>query len=121
VSSWREILARAARAVQDPAIFPKEHHVSATRPRPEQSFFADPALDRMFGVVMALASEVYVLRDRLRTMETLLVRKGGLDAGALDAWKPEAGEQQAIAADRDAFVAHLLDNLLGEQVSKGPL
>jgi len=31
---------------------------------PEQTFFPDPALDRAFGVVMALATEVWVLRDR---------------------------------------------------------
>jgi len=30
----------------------------------EQIFFNDPALDRAFGVVMALATEVYVLKDR---------------------------------------------------------
>ena len=30
----------------------------------EQTFFEDPALDRAFGVVMALATEVYVLRNR---------------------------------------------------------
>ena len=32
---------------------------------PEQTFFPDPALDRAFGVVMALAQEVWVLRDRV--------------------------------------------------------
>ena len=30
----------------------------------EQTFFEDPALDRAFGVVRALATEVYVLRNR---------------------------------------------------------
>ena len=30
----------------------------------EQTFFEDPALDRAFGVVMALATEVYVLCSR---------------------------------------------------------
>ena len=54
---------------------------------PEQTFFPDPALDRAFGVVMALATEVWVLRDRLAALE--------------------------------AFVAHLLQNLLGVQQAKG--
>ena len=40
--------------------------------RPEQTFFDDPALDRAFGVVMALATEVYVQRDRLRALERQL-------------------------------------------------
>ena len=36
--------------------------------RPEQTFFPDPAIDRELGVVMALATEVYVLRDRTRAL-----------------------------------------------------
>ena len=38
----------------------------------EQTFFEDPALDRAFGVVMALATEVYVLRNRQKALERLL-------------------------------------------------
>jgi hypothetical protein len=86
--------------------------------RPEQTFFEDPALDRAFGVVMALATEVYVLRDRVRALEGALAKSGAIDAGALSA-EPGPEEMAANAADRDAFVAHLMGNLLGEQVSKG--
>jgi hypothetical protein len=87
-------------------------------PRAEQTFFEDPAIDRAFGVVMALASEVYVLRDRLRALEARLAEAGVVDADALGA-EPGAEEMASNAADRDAFVAHLMGNLLGEQVSKG--
>jgi hypothetical protein len=86
--------------------------------RPEQTFFADPALDRAFGVVMALATEVYVLRDRLAALEGQLAARGLLDPAALNA-EPSAEEQAARAADRDAFVAHLLAPLAGEAASKG--
>ena len=89
-------------------------------PRPEQTFFEDPALDRAFGVVMALATEVYVLRDRVRAMETQLSDAGVLDKAALDA-EPAPDERAAVAADRDAFVRHLMDHLKGEQVSRGAL
>jgi hypothetical protein len=88
------------------------------RPRPEQTYFADPALDRVFGVVMALATEVYVLRDRLAAIEAQLAARGSLDRAELEA-EPTPEEQAARAADRDAFVAHLMQHLLGEQVSKG--
>ena len=86
--------------------------------RPEQTFFDDPAIDRAFGVVMALATEVYVLRDRVRALESLLIERGLIEAGALDA-EPDPETLAHSAADRDAFVAHLLENLLGRQVSKG--
>jgi hypothetical protein len=82
---------------------------------PEQTFFPDPALDRAFGVVMALAQEVWVLRDRVAAMEAQLAERGLLDAAKLDA-EPSTDPR---AAERDAFVAHLLQNLLGQQQSKG--
>lgn len=86
--------------------------------RPEQTFFEDPALDRAFGVVMALATEVYVLRDRVRALESLLSEQGVIEEGALDA-EPSPEAMARTAADRDAFVAHLMENLLGRQASKG--
>ena len=87
--------------------------------RPEQTFFPDPALDRAFGVVMALATEVYVMKERLAALERSLERKGVLEAGAL-ATEPSAEELAKSAAERDAFVSHLLQNLLGVQQAKGP-
>lgn len=84
---------------------------------PEQTFFADPALDRAMGVVMALATEVYVLRERLAALEAKLAESGALAAGTLDA-EPSAEALAAAAADRTAFVAHILEPLLGEAASK---
>lgn len=75
-------------------------------PRAEQTFFADPALDRLLGVTMALAAEVYVLRNRLQALETGHGGQAGVEAPPED------------AAD---FVARLLAPLLGEQQAKGPL
>lgn len=62
-------------------------------PAAEQTFFADPALDRILGVVMALAAEVFVLRRELQRLS------GAADVGPGDA---------------DAFVHHLLSPILGE-------
>lgn len=82
---------------------------------PEQTFFPDPALDRAFGVVMTLAQEVWVLRDRLGALEAQLAERGTLDRKRLDD-EPQGDDR---AAEREAFVAHLLQNLLGVQQSKG--
>ena len=51
---------------------------------PEQTFFADPALDRAMCVIMALATEVFVLRDRLGALEAMLAESGIVAKGALD-------------------------------------
>ena len=45
--------------------------------RPEQTFFPASALDRAFGVVMALATEVQVLRDRVAAGEERAPRAHG--------------------------------------------
>ncbi len=48
----------------------------------EQQFFKDPAIDRLMGMVMALAAEVYILRDRTRALEEILENNGLLAVGA---------------------------------------
>mgnify|MGYP000956247065 CR=1 FL=1 len=93
--------------------------LAGDRPLPEQTFFGDPALDRVLGVAMTLAAEVWVLRDRVRAMEAVLTAGGTLKAGSLDTYAPAPAEAEVIAADREAFVAQLMQNLLGQQVSKG--
>ena len=86
--------------------------------RAEQQFFDDPAVDRLMGVLMALATEHYVLRDRYRALERQLAAAGQVDLTALDK-EPEPAEQSAQREDRDAFVNALLEPLLGHQQSLG--
>ena len=69
---------------------------------PDLTFFKDPAMDRVFGVVMELAEEVYTLRQRVRALE------GG------------AAPSASNAADRDAFIARILLPLTYEADSPAP-
>lgn len=64
------------------------------------TFFSDPAVDRVLGVVMELAEEVYTLRQKVRTLEGAPV---------------EGGTQ-----GRDAFVARILVPLTYERESPAP-
>jgi hypothetical protein len=84
----------------------------------EQQFFDDPALDRVFGVVMALATEVYVLRDRQREMEKSLTKQGILETEQLNQ-EPTEEERMENRHDRQAFVHHLMDHVSGKKASKG--
>jgi len=85
-------------------------------PRPEQVFFEDPALDRMMGVLLSLATEHCVLRDRLRAIESQLADSGALDAQALDAAFVAGPEDRK---DTAAFVEALMRPLLGLQQASG--
>ena len=86
--------------------------------RPEQQFFADPAVDRLMGVLMALATEHWVLRDRVRALEAQLADTGRLDIAALDA-EPSDKELAGIQTEQAAFAEALLKPLLGEQQAAG--
>lgn len=85
--------------------------------RPEQRFFDDPAVDRLMGTVMALATEVFVLQSRLRALESRLGESGAVDIDDLRG-NGEDREQQALEAK--AYSEHLLRPLLGIQDAIGP-
>ena len=71
-------------------------------------FFEDPALDRLYSVVFALAAEVSALRERQDTVERLLEAKGSLSREDIEAYVPdrEAGEERGLATR--AFVNRIM-------------
>jgi|SoiMethySBSTD1v2_1073268.scaffolds.fasta_scaffold74872_3 membrane protein required for beta-lactamase induction len=87
-------------------------------PRVEQVFFDDPAIDRLMGVVMALATEHYVLRDRLRALEEQLAAAGHVDMARL-ADRAEDPEDVTDHSDAAEFAEELLRPLLGLQQAAG--
>ena len=90
------------------------------RAQPEQVFFRDPALDRAVAMIMTLAAELYVVKDRLRAMEVTLQQQGALAESALDHYQPGDAERARLDAERRAYVGALMQCVLGEQASKGP-
>lgn len=63
------------------------------------TFFKDPADDRLFGIVMELAQEVYALRQKVRALE---------------------GQPADTTESRDAFVSRILVPLSYEVDSPDP-
>ena len=70
--------------------------------------FTQPSEARMFGVVMALASEVFILKAEVQRLTAALAAKNVVDDAALDA----AGQSEVMAAwqsqEQAAFTAELL-------------
>ena len=87
-------------------------------PNAEQTFFADPSIDGLAAMVLALAGELHVMQDRIATIETLLDTKGVLRREDIDRYTPDPAREAAIAAERRAYVAHLFEPLLGRLASK---
>ena len=87
-------------------------------PQAEQTFFADPAIDRLVSMVFALTAEVHVLRDRLALLEDALRQRGVVDIASLDTMVPEGALEARIAAERAALVQNILEGLPGRLASK---
>lgn len=78
----------------------------ARSPRPNPA--GDAEVDRLLAMVMALAGEVSVLRERLDTIERLAAAKGVFSAADIDSYEPD----EAALAARDRWRAGFLDRVL---------
>ncbi len=72
------------------------------------TFFDDPQIDAVVAIVMALAGEVAVLRERLDTIERLVEARGLFTGQELEAYQPDA----AVAAEREKWRAEFIERVL---------
>lgn len=77
-------------------------------------FLDDPIVDKVMKVVMALAREAYVTRDRLALIEKKLDEKGVVYSADLDEFQPTDEEQAAINQRRDEFINSILEPLVAD-------
>lgn len=70
-------------------------------------------LDGVFRMMLELASEVWVLRDRFAVLEELLAQRGTLTADDLDVFQPGPELAAGLDDERAAFVRRLLDAASG--------
>lgn len=71
-------------------------------------FFDDPAVDKVVAMVMGLAGEVAVLRDRQDTLERLLEARGVLSRGDIESYAPPPVVMAERAAWREGFLGEVL-------------
>jgi predicted Ser/Thr protein kinase len=89
--------------------------VSAPLPRTVRgkrpAFHEQAATDRLIAMVLALTSEVSVLRDRVATLEALTA---GRDA--VDAFVPDLEERKHREAEREAYLGRVL-HIMREEIA----
>ena len=61
-------------------------------------FSSDPQIDKLVSIVMSLAGELSVVRERLDTVERLAAEKGLFTSADIDGYEVDA----SIDADREA-------------------
>lgn len=69
------------------------------------AFFSNPDLDAMMTALLETMSQLWATRDYAHALEKLLVEKGVLSEGELDAMDWTAEESSANHAAREAFFA----------------
>jgi hypothetical protein len=75
---------------------------------PIRPILAPADLDTLGRQHVQLMAEVWILRDRLKLLESVLVSAGLLKAGQLDDSVPDEALRQTLTQDRDAFVERIM-------------
>jgi hypothetical protein len=70
-------------------------------------FYATPGLDQAMSMIMVLANELMVVRDRLDTVEQVAAGKGLVLDAEIEAYEPD----QAVLERREARRQDFLDRL----------
>jgi len=78
-------------------------------------YFDNPESDKLLAIVMALAGEVSVLRERLDTLERLVQAKSILSIEEIETYQPDEQVVQEREQWRADYIARVL-RVIQEQV-----
>lgn len=78
----------------------------ARGPRPQ--YFADPAVDKLLVMLMTLAEEVSVLRERLDSFERVAAANGAVTLAEIEDYRPDEAASVERAQARVAYLERLL-------------
>jgi hypothetical protein len=88
----------------------------AAGPRPQ--FFDDPAMDRVWDVLVALTTELAVTRTRMDSLERILAEHECLPAGVVDAWEADAEASAEQARAHQELLMRIFRGLVQENAAK---
>lgn len=74
-------------------------------------YLQDPVLDATVRMVVELAAQVWVDRERMMTIETLLNERGVVTREAIEQFAPDAQQQARFKAARDQFIDDVFKEL----------
>ncbi len=72
------------------------------------AYFEDSSSDRLLSIVMALAGEVGVLRERLDTVERLMETNGTISRADIENYHPDRDAQYERGLMQREFIARIL-------------
>ena len=81
----------------------------------EPDFLSGLPMDNAVGAILALSAEVYLLRERLQSLESELTGRKVLPAGAVENHQPLPDEAQRCQDDLAAFTQRLMSELVRDR------
>jgi len=75
------------------------------------AFFEQDGMDQMFSIVLELAAEIWVVRERVFVVEAVLQSQGIAVSEAVEAFVPDAEQQATLAAMRASMTANMFRTL----------
>jgi hypothetical protein len=78
---------------------------------PDPVYLQDPVLDATVRMLVELAAQVWVERERRITLETLLESRGLLSREAIEAFRPDAAQAAALKVERARFIEDVFKEL----------
>jgi len=78
---------------------------------PDPVYLQDPVLDATVRMVVELAAQVWVERERRITLETVLESRGLLTRQQLEAFKPTSVQTAALKEERNRFIEDVFKEL----------
>lgn len=87
----------------------------------EFTYFPDAQIDRVVGLLWQVAQEVHVTRQRTLALEELLVERGVIEAGALDAYQPSAEATARLEADGAELMERLIRTISETDDHRAPM
>ena len=83
--------------------------LDATGRRP--AFFGQDGMDQMMSIVLELAAELWVVRDRVFLMEAVLQSQGVAVSDAIEAFTPTDEQQATLGRMRAEMTAQMFRSL----------
>lgn len=81
---------------------------AGAKPAGKRPYFLEPQVERVLAITMAVAQELAVARQRADTLERLLLDKGVLTAGEIDAFVPDRAAATERAMWNQEYIARIL-------------
>jgi polyhydroxyalkanoate synthesis regulator phasin len=92
---------------------------AGAKPAGKRPYFLQPETERVLAITMAIAQELAVTRQRADTLERLLLDKGVLTAGEIDAFVPDRQAATERALWNQEYIARILRIVQQENEAAG--